>query len=127
LYDEAIFIMKDNTITMYVLLTIAVILLIVASYLIGGEFHTARMIRQHRVQPIPTTVDYVRTWMTFSYVDTAFQLPPTYLQNALKVTDAHYPRLTISRAAEEQGTNATDYLNQVKTAINNYRTNPQVQ
>lgn len=59
----------------------------------------------------------IENWMTFDYVNRIFGLPPQYLQNALPVTNARYPRLTLRSAAKEAKMQETDYVAAVRRAV----------
>ena len=40
-------------------------------------------------------VGIVRSWMTFDYLNRVFRLPPGYLKDALHISDARYPHLSL--------------------------------
>lgn len=62
----------------------------------------------------------VKLWMTFDYVNRAFNLPADYLKTSLAIKDPHYPVLTIKRYARLEKTGATSTLDLVQTAIGAY-------
>lgn len=61
-----------------------------------------------------------QSWMTFSYIDRAFSLPPTYLQMNLGVSDSRYPNMTIIEYAKDAGLSPAAALSKVQTAIGAY-------
>ncbi len=67
-------------------------------------------------------VSIIQSWMTFSYIDTIFNLPPTYLQTTLAVTDTHYPRISLGRYAKSQNVSEADFVERVKAAVTSYLT-----
>jgi len=71
--------------------------------------------------PIPVSqADLIRTWMTFAYVNKAFNLPGDYLRNMLEITDRAYPNIAIRALAERQHLLPDAYLESVKEAIRQY-------
>jgi hypothetical protein len=58
--------------------------------------------------------------MTFDYMNHVFNLPATYMQTALGITDSHYPRLTIAEYAKEAGLSQPAALIKVQNAISAY-------
>jgi hypothetical protein len=72
----------------------------------------------------PSDADVIRTWMTFDYLNKLFALPPDYLKTQLGVTDASYPKLTISKFARDIGQPASSTLMEVQNAVGQYLTNP---
>jgi len=46
--------------------------------------------------PTQSDIAFLRSWMTFDYINHLFRLPPGYLAGKLSISDSHYPRLTIS-------------------------------
>jgi hypothetical protein len=65
-------------------------------------------------------LDAVASWMTFDYLDKAFNLPADYLRTRLAITDARYPLLTINRFARLQKIDSDTALSQVRQAIADY-------
>lgn len=64
----------------------------------------------------------VESWMTFSYINRVFSLPPAYLETSLSIRDTRYPRLTIEEYAEDQHLSEPAFLTQIQTAIRAYFT-----
>jgi hypothetical protein len=79
-----------------------------SSFLVRGEHAT------------PADAGYIESWMTFDYVNVVFGLPPSYLSDALHVTDARYPHLSISRWAREEATTSPAMLGAVQSAVRGY-------
>ncbi len=73
--------------------------------------------------PIPTSrADIIQPWMTFDYVNRIFGLPPQYLEAALKITSAKYPRLPLYEYAEKRGLSPTVFTKEVRDAVAGYQT-----
>jgi len=72
-------------------------------------------------------VDLIRTWMTFNYINKAFNLPADYLKTNLGVTDGKYPNVTIAKSAQEQKESENTYLEKLQAAVRQYlsQNNPQ--
>jgi hypothetical protein len=62
----------------------------------------------------------LKTWMTFDYVNKAFNLPANYLKDALLIKNAHYPLLTIKNYAKLERANSTSTLALVQKALTDY-------
>jgi hypothetical protein len=68
--------------------------------------------------PLPVAdASVIRTWMTFDYINKLFALTPEYLQTSLKITDSHYPRITIANYAANQHESVGVLLSQVQQAV----------
>jgi hypothetical protein len=109
-----------------ILLGIAFILLCVSFY---EEFNQLRHLQILRFQQgwisafrsrAPLTQDdvsMIQPWMTFDYVNRVFNIPPDYLKTALHVSDAAYPRISLSHYAKSHAINSAVFVEQVKTAL----------
>lgn len=67
----------------------------------------------------------IQSWMTFEYINHAFNLPPQYLQSKLSLNNAQFPRITIANYAKATGTAPATVLSQVQTAVSAYFATPQ--
>jgi len=82
--------------------------------------HWSLLLRNHA--PLPQSdANVIRSWMTFDYVNRLFGLPADYFKNQLNITDTHYPRLTISSFAKDAGLDASTTLDEVQSAVREYR------
>jgi hypothetical protein len=70
-----------------------------------------------------TDVNFIRSWMTFDYIDKLFDIPQDYLKTRLSITDARYPKLSISEYAGDVHLNKTDATGEVAGAVRDYLTN----
>jgi hypothetical protein len=68
------------------------------------------------------SIDLIRPWMTFDYINFIFKLPPEYLKNTLVVTDPRYPNIRIDRYVKHHNLNTSLFLQNIKQAITNYPT-----
>lgn len=66
--------------------------------------------------------NFIRTWMTFDYINKTFNLPGDYLKTQLKISDTRYPRLSISGYMKSQNLGSSTFLNSVIGAVGNYLT-----
>lgn len=75
-----------------------------------------------RIVHVPTspTVADIQSWMTFSYIDFIFKLPPNYLQNALHLSDPHYPNVQIRLYSKVNNLNPATVIQQIQQAITAY-------
>ncbi len=77
----------------------------------------------HNHGPLTATdVNYVRSWMTFDYINKLFNLPPDYLKTHLMISDPHYPQLTVSRYASTNNLNPVTFLGKLDDALRSYLT-----
>ncbi len=113
----------------YVIGALVVILIVLAVFLVlnyrslrrsavinARELRLSAFLAHHG----PATVAdlaFVRSWMTFDYLNKLFNLPPQYLQTQLSITDPQYPRLTISEYAEHSRLNLAALINELDTAL----------
>ncbi len=67
-----------------------------------------------------TDVTLIQPWMTYDYIGHSYGLPIDYLKTALSITDARYPRLTVSESAEAQNLSADALLAAVRAAVSTY-------
>lgn len=89
---------------------------------VSTERATFTTLLSHHAPLTAANTSYIQTWMTFDYVNTIYKLPPIYLQNALSITDTHYPHISITRYARENKMTSVAFLDQVKTAVGAYGT-----
>jgi hypothetical protein len=68
-------------------------------------------------------VDFVRSWMTFDYLDKLFNLPPDYLKTRFSIMDNRYPKLSISEYAGSSHLNKNMVTSEIIGAIRDYLTN----
>jgi len=59
----------------------------------------------------------IQDWMTFRYINYVFRLPPEYLSQTLKISDAYYPNLVIGTYAASHKLNGAAFLQSVKQAV----------
>jgi hypothetical protein len=71
----------------------------------------------------PTSPDQIQGWMTFSYINYIFSLPPNYLSQSLMITDSQYPNLEINRYAKNKNLDPAGFLKQVQQSIIQYSNN----
>lgn len=77
----------------------------------------------HNHGPLAATdVGYVRSWMTFDYINKLFNLPPDYLKMQLMISDSRYPQLTVSKYAGSNHLNLTTFLGKLENALRSYLT-----
>ena len=112
------------------LISLLVILLGILLFLLSSFVGDVRRLHRnsfYRLQHRPATlsdVGLVAPWMTFNYLNKSFDIPSDYFKTELSISDAKYPNLTLSKAAQEQGMVAGSYLETVKTEISSYLAQP---
>jgi hypothetical protein len=66
----------------------------------------------------------IRSWMTFDYLNSSFNLPATYLKTQLSISDPTYPKLTIGKFAKDTNQSASSTLGAVQNAVRQYLSAP---
>jgi len=67
-----------------------------------GELRPAREFHGNYIHTQIISSDQIQAWMTFSYINYIFNLPPNYLLGALNIKDNRYPNLGINQYAKEK-------------------------
>ena len=67
-----------------------------------------------------TTINNIKVWMTFDYLNTIFKLDPIYLQKTLNINDLKYPNIRIDHYARNHGLNSFSLLDSIQKSITNY-------
>ncbi len=132
--------MKKETKIIVAFLALVLIILIVQvwrQYTFIQRAQTIQAIRGHISQDMQqlaalrrrgplTAVDssYIQAWMTFDYINTAFNIPPGYLSNYLanNVRDSsdQYPHISISHYARETATSSAALTIDITSAVQAY-------
>ncbi len=81
----------------------------------SGALRPSRGIHRRMLTPAA-----IQNWMTFSYINRAFNLPPDYLSVTLMIQDARYPNLGVGTYAKTKNLNEADFLQQVQGAVTGY-------
>jgi len=66
------------------------------------------------------TINNIKPWMTFNYLNIIFKLDPLYLKNTLNITDLRYPNIRIDGYARINNINPLSYVENIKNLIINY-------
>ncbi len=119
-------------------LVFAVLLFLLGAYLVINNYRSLRrsgVFRQPQYHlrslrnlyrtsqghtPSIAEVDLIQGWMTFGYINKAFNLPTDYLKTNLGITDGKYPNITIGKAAQEQKEPESTYTGKLKEAVRQY-------
>jgi hypothetical protein len=126
---------KQTKLYLEIILAILVVILVILCVLLVQEYHRLRslnyiaghesLLTTLRAQgPLDAKdVSYIETWMTFDYVNHLFNIPPSYLETTLGITDSRYPRLTVGEYLERENPGETaSSLTQVRSAVGSYLT-----
>ena len=123
---------KNNSL-LRIALGVAVVAIIALTFLLFQQYqhvqrlgyvsiHRQSLLRSlHGSGPL-TAADASSTavWMTFEYINRAFDLPQSYLETELDVYDTRYPHMTIIEYANDSGMSQTVALSRVQNAISTY-------
>ncbi len=93
-----------------------------ASLLSAHELWLGTVLRTHG----PVTVNdigFIRSWMTFDYINKLFGLPPGYLENRLSITDPRYPQISLENYAEHGHIDLATLIGEIDLAIRDYFAN----
>jgi hypothetical protein len=83
------------------------------------EFWISTILHQHGPVTASDT-SFIRSWMTFDYVNDLFHLPSDYLKTQLSVTDPGYPKISIGGYAVRNRIEATTFISELDAAVANY-------
>jgi hypothetical protein len=86
----------------------------------SGEFSPRHVFNRPSGNQPPLTVEKIQPWMTFDYLNHVFNLPADYLKNQLHIQDPHYPNVSLTRYAKQQGTSVSELLKSVQQAIRSH-------
>jgi hypothetical protein len=106
------------------------IILTIIVFLLGFLFaaHAFRSLMRHGFFGPPhykaISVDGIKGWMTFDFVNKSFHLPPDYLKKELDITDKKYPNVTIDHGAKNIKENPSILVEEIKNLIRNYQNPP---
>ena len=64
-------------------------------------------------------VGVLKPWMTFSYINKLFALPPNFLKDSFGITDPHYPNLVVAQYIGGQHLDTAEFMTSLETAIGN--------
>lgn len=113
----------------YILLVVSLFFLFLfASILFVDNFISLKeqkTFTNQKQKPHTLSVNQIKPWMTISYLNRTFNLPPTYLQDALKLDTLKYPRLTLTKISSQQGKSTEEIINIVRKSIELYQTSQQ--
>lgn len=84
------------------------------------QYYYAKHEQSHTEHPVTVTIDSIQPWMTFNYLNVVFRLPPTYLQNALAITDPRYPNMRIDSYTRVRKLDPSFFLQNLKKALTSY-------
>jgi hypothetical protein len=65
-------------------------------------------------------INFIRSWMTFDYINKLFNIPENYLQTTLNITSNHYPKLVVSDYIEDNKLDKNIFLQSLVNAVKEY-------
>ncbi len=86
----------------------------------GGMLRPTGGFRRTYVREQASDTSQIQSWMTFSYINHIFNLPPAYLASALAIQDSRYPDLIVSQYAKSKNLIDADFLKQVQDSVSQY-------
>lgn len=105
-------------------LVVCVLILLVAVYFTVSNIaslHRQGYMRRSQTRQLAAGSLYIRSWMTFSFINQQFALPTDYLKNALKITAKNYPKISLSSVASQQKKTIAEIMLETENAIKSYR------
>ena len=85
------------------------------------QFAWRNYLMTHRRRPVSSSdISYIAPWMTFDYITRVFDLPPTYLDQNLKVSNPKYPAITLMQYAKTTGTSTGAVIRNVQDLLKKY-------
>lgn len=89
---------------------------------IGSYHNIVKNFNTHKVMSI-IDIKSIRIWMTFRYINSIFNLPPSYLKDKLKISNPKYPDVSLGTYSKSQKINPNILLDSVKKLISDYLSN----
>jgi hypothetical protein len=86
--------------------------------------HRQGYIHRYRRQASVSTLPAIRSWMTFSFINQQYKLPPDYLKTKLNISSKKYPNISISSWASSQKKDSAIVLDEVNRVIKEYLSQP---
>lgn len=132
--------MDKKKLSVYLLLLLVLLLLAAAVYMFFIDYrqlHHSGVLGYPKLQPRTSQgvygaqprhplslpeVDSIQSWMTFDYLNKAFNLPAEYLKDELGITSAAYPRVSVRKVAADQHIAVDAYLETLKETLRHYLT-----
>jgi hypothetical protein len=72
----------------------------------------------HRRQPASVSnISHISEWMTFDYINHLFDIPASYLQEALQITDPEYPFMTIGQYSKKTHQDRNSVIQKIQDLI----------
>ncbi len=105
--------------TLFVIVTIHFVLTFIAMKQ-RGDFHI------HTTQRPLLVAENIKGWMTFGYINEAFNLPSDYLQSSLAITNKEYPNITLRKVADSKKVDRGIFTTQVIESIKHYSDQPAI-
>ena len=94
-----------------------------ASLINARELRLSNFLHNHG--PItPSEEAFIRSWMTFDYINTLFNLPPDYLKAQLSISDTRYPKISVGSYVNGNHLVLATFMGELDAAITNYLTKP---
>ena len=84
-----------------------------------GMLRPTRSFRNHFIKQT-LSPEQIQGWMTFSYVNYIFNLPPNYLSESLVINDPHYPNVEIRQYAKTNVLDETNLLYNIQQSVTKY-------
>lgn len=118
----------------YAMIALVVVLLVLAIFITRDylSLHRKQLIDAQKLQlsallnnhhPLTASdVTIVSPWMTFAYINRLFNIPPSYLETSLSISDSSYPQLSLSGYAKHERINVALLVNEVEGSLYNYFT-----
>ena len=84
------------------------------------DFRPTRGLNRNYNYKLALNPNQIQGWMTFSYINFVFNLPPNYLLGALNIQDNSYPNLDINRYIKAKDLNPNMFLSSVRESVAQY-------
>ena len=90
----------------------------------SGELKVNYDIRKYQNYPHNiVTINNLKAWMTFDYINVVFKLDRNYLKNTFMIDDPRYPNIRLDSYAKHHNLNQQQFLQDIEQAITNYPNN----
>jgi hypothetical protein len=86
-----------------------------------GTFRPTRGFNINHIYQQTANPNQIQGWMTFSYVNYLFNLPPNYLLETLNIQDSRYPSMGINKYVKVKGLNPSAFLTSMRKSVAQFK------
>lgn len=114
------YIQKYKKIIIWILSSICIISIFSFIQYVRYQYHQGELRPQRIHREVFTRSVSIEGWMTFDYINKVYEIPSSYLQTHLSLTDIRYPYVSIDKYARMHGIPKDIFIKTLKESIASY-------